>query len=399
MDPTIWQAAISGDIATLNKNRDKLASQATPNYNPVLHLACQFGNLACAREILSMHPPLLGCLNARRETALHLAARAGYAGVVKALVDFSCAPVDRDIEGGGAAAKGGREMLRMVNEDQDTPLHEAVRYNQYMVKSLVQVDPDFLHPANAAGETPVYLAAERGYHDLVSLLVNTCKSVAYGGPDGRTALHGAIISNSKECTAILLESNPTLIKETDANELTPLHYAACNGYTQRASQLLYKDRSSAYVADKDDKNTPLHMAASRGHLEVVITIMSSCPDSGEMVNVRGQNVLHIAVEHEKKMVIEFIVRRCPVINNLLVQKDVDGNTPLHVLAASDCLVPELIHHQMADKQALNNDRLTPLDMVTYNGKSAVVAKQIAEALKRAGATLSFQRVRGEDKDK
>ncbi|KAK3043493.1 hypothetical protein RJ639_002072, partial [Escallonia herrerae] len=399
MDSTIWQAAISGDIATLKKNKDKLASQATPTNNTVLHLACQFGNLACAREILSMHPSLLGCLNARHETALHLAARAGNDRCVKALVDFSCAPVDRDIEGRGAAAEGGRDMLRMVNEDQDTPLHEAVRYNHpSTVRTLVQLDPEFMHPANAAGETPVYLAAERGDNYLLSSIVNSCKSVAYGGPDGRTALHGAIISNSKGCTATLLESNPALIKEKDANGQTPLHYAACNGYTRRVSQLLYKDRSSAYVADKDDKNTPLHMAASRGHLEVVKTIMSSCPDSGEMVNVRGQNVLHIAVEHEKKKMIEFIVRSCQVINNLLVQKDVDGNTPLHVLAASDCLVPELIHHQMADKQALNNDRLTPLDMVTYNGKSAVAAKQIAEVLKEAGATLSLQRLTGEDID-
>ncbi|KAK2998739.1 hypothetical protein RJ639_024682, partial [Escallonia herrerae] len=339
-----------------------------------------------------------------RETAVHLATRARYARIVITLVAFSCVPVDQDIEGGGAAAEGGKEMLRMVNEDQDTPLQEAVRYNHpSTVRTLDRLDPEFLHPANAAGETPVYLAAERGYDYLVSSLVNSCKSVAYGGLNGRIALHCTIISNSKVSirnnrTAILLESNPALSKETDANGQTPLYYAACNGYKQRASQLLYKDRSSAYVADKDDKNTPLHMAASQGHLEVVKTIMSSCPDSGEMFNVRGQNVLHIAVEHEKKKVIEFIVRSCPVINNLLVQKDVDGNTPLHVLAASDCLVPELIHHQMADKQALNNDRLTPLDMVAYNGKSAVVAKQIAEALKLAGATLSLQRVKGKDID-
>ncbi|KAK3008597.1 hypothetical protein RJ639_014716 [Escallonia herrerae] len=89
-------------------------------------------------------------------------------------------------------------MLRMLNKESDTPLHEAVRNCHFDVdKFLVEEDPDFSCPANNAEETPLYLALEKGYDELVSLIFETCTAPAYSGPYGRTALHRAAISNSK----------------------------------------------------------------------------------------------------------------------------------------------------------------------------------------------------------
>ncbi|XP_028091658.1 receptor-interacting serine/threonine-protein kinase 4-like [Camellia sinensis] len=50
----------------------------------------------------------------------------------------------------------------------------------------------------------------------------------------------------------------------------PLHYAARFGHVQRAKQLLQLDKYIAYViADKDDKKTTLHVAATHGHVGVM----------------------------------------------------------------------------------------------------------------------------------
>ena len=78
-----------------------------------------------------------------------------------------------------------------------TTLHDAVRHNHIEVvqQLLMEVDPEFSFGANVAGETPLYLAAERHFPDLVSEILNTFQSPAYDGPLGRTALHAATFSN------------------------------------------------------------------------------------------------------------------------------------------------------------------------------------------------------------
>lgn len=92
--------------------------------------------------------------------------------------------------GGGTA----KDMMRVPNEEGDTALHEAVRnHHPVAVQLLTREDPEFCHPANKAEETPLYLAAERGYVGLLFVMLKTCNAPAYGGPGGRTALHAAVI--------------------------------------------------------------------------------------------------------------------------------------------------------------------------------------------------------------
>lgn len=44
------------------------------------------------------------------------------------------------------------------------------------------------------GETPLYLYVNRGYNvDVLSQMLKTCTPPEYGGPDGKTALHAAVI--------------------------------------------------------------------------------------------------------------------------------------------------------------------------------------------------------------
>jgi ankyrin repeat protein len=142
------------------------------------------------REILDMCPSLLWQANAKYETPLHIAARYGYADIVKVLIECAKTP-HQDLEIGNKVA---REMLRMTNMEKDTVLHKAVRYNHLeVVKLLTEADPDFSYSANDAGETPLYMAAERQFPDLVSEILGTCRSPAHSGPLGRTILHAAVI--------------------------------------------------------------------------------------------------------------------------------------------------------------------------------------------------------------
>ncbi|CAL5416331.1 unnamed protein product [Camellia sinensis] len=166
----------------------------------------------------------------------------------------------------------------------------------------------------------------------------------------------------KRCTRKLLQWKPALSKEADAYGWTLLHYAARFGHVLRAKDLLNADKSVAYITDKDDKNTAIHLAASQGHVCVIEELIAHCMDCWEMVDGRGQNILHIAVKNQKKRAIQFILQKFP-LSSLINQKDVDRNTPLHLLAASDCYKAGLVRHPKADMMAFNNASLTPLDVV------------------------------------
>ncbi|KAI8002596.1 85/88 kDa calcium-independent phospholipase A2 [Camellia lanceoleosa] len=146
--------------------------------------------------------------------------REGHSTIVRALIEYTNA-LDEELENRVGTTK---DMMRMSNEAKDTALHEAVRnHHTITVQLLTQEGPEFCHPANNTEETPLYLAAKRGYVGLVFVILETCTVPAYGGPGGTIVLHSAVIHNLEGCRWKLLQWKPTLSKEADAYRWTPLH--------------------------------------------------------------------------------------------------------------------------------------------------------------------------------
>ena len=202
MDADLYEALYESDIRILERKYSEahLQLQQTPKRNTVLHIAAQFGQLASVEWILHFHScsPLLQQPNRKGDTPLHLAAREGHGAVVKALLDTAKA-LHQEIESGVGTNKA---MLRMTNKEKDTALHEAVRYHHSeIVVSLIEEDPEFIYGANITGYTPLYLAAERGYGDLVCIIIDkTRASPSHSGIMGRTALHAAVIREDQGIT-------------------------------------------------------------------------------------------------------------------------------------------------------------------------------------------------------
>ncbi|GMP35983.1 hypothetical protein CsSME_00008235 [Camellia sinensis var. sinensis] len=110
------------------------------------------------------------------------------------------------------------------------------------------------------------------------------------------------------------------------------------------------------IANKDDKKTALHVAATHGHVGVMEEIISQCPDCWEMVNGKDQNILHVAVENRKRRVINFILKNAS-LNKLMNLKDADGNTPLHHLVDARLFATNLIQHPRADKTSSIKEKM------------------------------------------
>ncbi|XP_027152357.1 ankyrin-3-like [Coffea eugenioides] len=337
-------AAQSGNWVVMESFSDDFYTQHTPVEETVLHVlaeSCDSANVV--QLILAGHGRLLMKLNKRGETALHLAARNGHLGIVRALIDYAKSEAGHWFT---PCSDRRKRMLRMASVAGNTALHEAVRNNfYYIAKLLVQEDPEFRYPHNYAVETPLYLAVEKGRHNIMVLILESCKTPSYLGPGHKTALHAAAIWNFPESMMLILEKLPNLIKDVDKFGWTALHYAAKFNHQEIARLLLSADRSTAY-AKNDDSKTALHIAVIHGHI------------TGE-----SRNILHLAVKHEQGEVLEFVLQNSGA-SELINQQDNEGNTPLHLYVATKNLDGNcLVNHPFVDVNSFDNSNSTPLDRI------------------------------------
>ncbi|KAJ9701419.1 hypothetical protein PVL29_006670 [Vitis rotundifolia] len=297
-------------------------------------------------------------------------------------------------------------MLRMTNKENDTALHEAVRYHHpEVVKLLIEEDPEFTYGANLSGGTPLYMAAERGFRDLVKIIIEntTLISPAHTGPMRRTALHAAVVCHDPKMVKEILKWKPDLTKEVDGNGWSPLHCAAYLGYGSIVRQLLDKsDRFVVYLRVKNDDNkTALHIAATRGNKITAKLLVSRYPDCCEQVDINGNNALHLFMMQRgffKSLL------KIPWMNvgALINEKNVEGQTPLHLLAHSQLRYrPGYIKNKKVDKMILNNQNLTAMDLILSAedlfGHKAGIVRHLKWAKARAGPLLR-QKTMSKDKD-
>ncbi|KAL6312992.1 hypothetical protein AAG906_012412 [Vitis piasezkii] len=382
MAPEIYRAAAEGDTNILEGMPSAdLRVQLTPNKNTVLHIAAQFGQLKCVAWIIqhySADSSLLQCPNLKGDSPLHLAAREGHLEVVKALIRAAKTVSERDFESGIGADKA------------------AVRYHHpQVVKLLIEEDPEFTYGANFSGGTPLYMAAERGFRDLVKIIIeNTNRDrLAHTGPMGRTALHAAVICHDPKMVEDILEWKPDLTKEVDENAWSPLHCAAYSGYVSIVAQLLDKsDKSVVYLRVKNYGNkTALHIAASRGRKRTAKLLVSRYPDCCEQVDINGNNVLHLIMMQRR-----FFKRLIKIpwmnVGALINEKNVEGQTPLHLLADSQLRFrSDYIRNKKVDKMALTNQNLTALDVISsaedLNGRKGGIIQSLKQSKARVGPLL------------
>ncbi|KAG6730461.1 hypothetical protein I3842_01G081000 [Carya illinoinensis] len=373
MDPIIYEAAAKGKLEDLKKYiSDPLDGFLTVNKNTILHICISSilveeefpatggtdpaSAAKFVKDVLDECPSLLLKANTEDDTPLHVAARYGHASIVKVLFehqksqhqDFECGQVGEAI----------KEMIGKLNKERDTALHEAVRHNHIEVvkQLLMEVDREFSFGANVAGETPLYLAAETHFPDLVSEILKKLKSPAYDGPLGRTALHAAAFWKHDEGMTknILVRYGRDLCKQADQNGWTPLHMAAYMDNIEATELLLKCDREVAYMKDAKGR-TALHIAARCNSTNIVTEeIISMCPDCCEVVDNEGRNALHLAM-HSLWPNAAITIQHNSSLRNLLNQKDNDGNTPLHHYCNSNLFDYEkrVLNSPRVDKMAFN----------------------------------------------
>lgn len=182
---------------------------------------------------------------------------------------------------------------------------------------------------------------------------------------------------------LLLERNKALVKETDDYGWTAFHYVAYNDLDTVVEPLVGADKYVAYLKDTKYQRTALHIAAYQGNLSVMKKFVEFFPDSWEVADGNGRNILHIAIEENREKVISFILSRgFEASNSLLTKRDKNGNTPLHLIAKLGCYVPELMTRKalnwQVDWEVLDSKNCTPLDVLHSEQETHTLANQVLE---------------------
>ncbi|KAF3658595.1 putative ankyrin repeat-containing protein-like [Capsicum annuum] len=304
--PHLFSANLEKVEAGHLKRDEENGYQVTPKGNTVIHVATLYGHSYFVREVLKITPALLCCQNKKNETALHIVDNEGHTEV--ALVLLACLRDHNTKE----------KLTSMTDASGDTALHKAMRSQHLdVVKLFVKEDSEFEFPPNHAQETPLYLEAESGFHDALINILESCKKPTHAaGPSNRTPLHAAVIQ---------------------------------------------EHRVYLLAGSENDWTTAIHIAASEGYVYMINKLLNKFPDCWDMLNRNDQNALHVAVFNNQDNIVHFLLNsdKC---NCLVDEPDSDGNTPLHLLAATGNHLPELINHPRAKMMSFNKENQTPLDM-------------------------------------
>uniref|UniRef100_A0A671RV59 Ankyrin-3-like n=1 Tax=Sinocyclocheilus anshuiensis TaxID=1608454 RepID=A0A671RV59_9TELE len=282
----------------------------------------------------------------RGETALHMAARAGQANVVKFLV------------------ANGADVDAKAKDDQ-TPLHISSRLGKPdIVQQLLQhgASPD---ATTTSGYTPLHLAARDGHRDMASILLDNGASLGITTKKGFTPLHVAAKYGKIEVAKLLLQKRAPP-DAAGKSGLTPLHVAA--HYDNQKVALLLLDQGSSPHAAAKNGYTPLHIAAKKNQMEIATTLLEYGADTNATTR-QGISPLHLAAQEGNVDMVTLLLARETAIN--LGNKS--GLTPLHLAAQEDKVnVSEVLVNHGATIDPETKMAYTPLHVACHYGNIKMV---------------------------
>ncbi|GJN31085.1 hypothetical protein PR202_gb19441 [Eleusine coracana subsp. coracana] len=290
-----------------------------------------------------------------------------------------------------AATRRKKMTKQLTGKRDDTAMHAAARAGQVgsVREMLSGKTPEelgaLLSKQNQAGETPLFVAAEYGYVDLVGEMVKY-HDVATAGIKARSgydALHIAAKQGDVDVVKALLEALPELSMTVDASNTTALNTAATQGHMEVVRLLLQVDGSLALIARSNGK-TAVHSAARNGHVEVVRALLQAEPSIALRTDKKGQTALHMAAKGTRLDLVDALLAAEPALLNVTDNK---GNTALHIASrkARHQIIRRLLDLPDTDLKAINRSRETALDTAEKMGNAEVAGILAARGVVSARA--------------
>ena len=201
----------------------------------------------------------------------------------------------------------------------ETPLHMAT-FKGVALTLVTEFGCD-ANLQNNQRYTTLHRACQNGDASVVRI-IGKYASVLATTKDGNTPLHIAANWGHKECVEALLQLDAPTILWNSAGK-TALH-VACEKRHMQIAKMIGKD---TLLATDKDGNTPLHIAAARGHKECVEALLQ-LDASTSLKNAAGKTELHIACVRGHVRIVKIVGK-----NASLLATTKDSDSPLHIAAA------------------------------------------------------------------
>lgn len=319
-----------------------------------LHFAAYFGILPLAQELLTnrSHKKFQAHVNinkpdAQDRTPLFHAAAEGHARLVQMLIE-----------------KGAN--IKLKDKYGHTALTIAVTESQEAAAKLLLKNG--ASPDDSAPGRPLLISkAAAGDERMVRLLLEFNADVEQRDTKG-TPLISAASEGHQTVVKLLLDWNADP-EARDARENTVLHVAAENGHIGVVRQILSDTRSKLINARNEIGRTPLHLAASRSHLEIFVMLLEAGADV-HLVDKNLWTLLHCAVSAQsaRSYLVDLIIRSGVDVsarNNL-------GETALHIAGRNR---PQDVIQALLDANApmsCDDSGATPLHAAARNAHLVMV---------------------------
>ncbi|KAL4273872.1 hypothetical protein GQ457_13G002580 [Hibiscus cannabinus] len=316
------RAVKSGSVQKLNQLTDdkeaNILDTTTQEGNTALHLAARLGHKHLVEEIIKQRPSLTFKINHKGETPVHAAARTGKRDVVdffiNAMRDYKGIHIGRMRDKFGntplhgsvrnehykvmvALAENDRPSLRGINDVGESPLSIAIdmRLTSYAAK-IIRLHPETLDDIGQNGQTPLHVAVKRNDFEIMSLILKfKPKLVRVQDERERTPLHYAAALGHQRMVEELFTEDPMVAYIKDDKKKIPLHLAAENGQVSLLNALLESCWDTVEILDEHQRNI-LHLAAMNGNVDVVQYILTLV-EMEDLVNspdADGNTPLHLA---------------------------------------------------------------------------------------------------------
>nr|CAD2199644.1 unnamed protein product [Meloidogyne enterolobii] len=381
-------------------------------WSPLLE-ACARGHVGVSR-ILLQHHARIDVFDECGRTALHLAAANGHIELTRLLLKYK-AFVNSKAKNGEAplhlaAQYGHAKLVAMLVQEHgasleaitlnnQTALHFAAKFGQLIVAQTLLAFGANPNAKDDKGQTPLHLAAENDYPDVVKLFLkmkqNNHAVLTAVDHSGFTCAHIAAMKGSLAVVRELMMIDKAMVihAKTKILEATTLHMAASGGHSRIVKILLENG------ASPEDENangmTPLSLAAWNGHVPIL-----ACFDKKywrRCSKKTGLNAFHVAAYKGHSDFINEMIKHIqasvrsepPTFNHFVVKEFATeyGFTPLHLAAQAghDSLVRMLLNQGVQVDAATTTMSIIPLHLAAQQGHIAVVGMLLSRSTQQQHA--------------
>uniref|UniRef100_A0A7C8YI55 Uncharacterized protein n=1 Tax=Opuntia streptacantha TaxID=393608 RepID=A0A7C8YI55_OPUST len=256
-----------------------------------------------------------------RGTLLHIAAERGLVGMLRLVI------------GQMAPDEAGRLMLE-GNDDGDTALHVALEEDhKHTARYLIKREPRAAYQVNREGVSPLCLAVQRGFVDLVqyvfkkmpiaNLSLSTRESFLV--PKKASLLNAAFTVRNLRILELVIKELPEITDAEGYKGWRILSYFAYKGYLEGVRFLLTNFPHLVKKYDQDG-SLPIHKAVGGNRVSIIKEFLLHCPCTLYDVDKKGQSILHFAVKYIKPNVLSYLAGETTEISNIFSLKDNKGKT-------------------------------------------------------------------------